>query len=140
MMLDLSQHIGEWVGSWSTFLEPPDLYDESPVGLTVSNDGDAWLLSYAGSIAGDAVTGSLRWLEADGRIDVRWIDSWHTAAVEEHLEAEAGHAPSYRYGGDDPWTWDIAIDPQPGRLVITHHNAGPGIPRYVGILMDLHRP
>lgn len=138
-MPDLTRHVGTWEGSWSTFLEPSELFDESPLSATISYDGDALVISYAGSIAGDVVAGRIRWSEADGTTTVDWVDTWHTQGRTEHLIGTDGEPPSYEYNGDDPWVWDITIEPSDSGVVVTHHNAGPntGVPRYVGVSMNL---
>ncbi len=40
-------------------------------------------------------------------------------------------------GGDDSWTWDITIDATDSGVTVTHHNTGPAVRRYVGVLMKL---
>ena len=136
-MPDLSAHLGTWEGSWQTFLEPDELYDDSPVRATITMDGDALVVDYQGSIASDAVVGRIRWSEAGRLTAVDWVDSWHTRGEHERLEGSGGAPPSYRYGDDDPWTWDVTIAADDAGVTITHHNAGPGVPRYVGVLMRL---
>lgn len=136
-MSELSEHVGAWEGSWRTFLRPGELHDESPVTATISTEGDGTIIEYEGSIQGQAVTGRMRWSEANGRSVVDWTDTWHTAGEPQRLEGSGDAPPSYQYGGDDPWTWDVVIDTSDSGVTITHHNAGPGIPRYVGVVMEL---
>lgn len=136
-MLDLSDHLGTWEGSWRTFLEPDELYDESPVRATIALDGDALVIHYEGSIEGAPVTGRIRWSEDGGVTSVDWVDSWHTRGDHERLAGIDGAPPSYEYGDDDPWTWDITISAGETGVTIAHHNAGPGVPCYVGVLMEL---
>lgn len=133
-MPDLSTHVGTWEGSWSTFLEPNQPYDESPIEATISYDGDTVVISYVASIAGEAVTGTLRWAEDGDTTTVEWSDSWHTAGKTEHLVGTGGAPPSYEYSGDDPWVWDTLVEATDSGVTITHHNAGPGagVPRYLG--------
>ena len=77
-MPGLADHLGAWEGNWKTFLRPDELYDESPIRATIARDDDAVVIEYSGAIAGDAVTGRLRWAEAEGGATVDWVDSWHT--------------------------------------------------------------
>ena len=136
-MIDLSGHLGAWVGSWQTYLEPGALYDDSPARADVTRVGSDYAIRYEGEIRGDAVTGRMR--VADGRIE--WVDSWHTLGSHEVLITDGDGPPSYDYEGDGAtWTWDVTIVPGHERLEITHHNAGPGVDRYVGVLMALERP
>ena len=138
-MPDLSAHLGTWEGSWSTFLDPNQPYDESPVKATISHDDDELVIDYKGAIAGDGVTGTIRWSEDDGTTTVDWVDSWHTEGRHEHLVGSGGAPPSYEYNGDDPWIWDITIEASDSGVTVTHHNAGPsaGVPRYIGVSMKL---
>lgn len=134
---DLSKHLGDWTGTWSTWLRPGELHDESAITLEVLDHDDGWLLSYEGTIAGDPVTGRML-VAPDGRI--AWTDSWHTAGEEQTLVPTDDGPAAYGYGPPDaPWTWSIDIDPAPDRLVITHHNAPPGIGPARAVLMDLVR-
>lgn len=139
MAQDLTQHLGTWEGSWSTFVEPNQPYDESPVRATISYEDDVLVVDYEGSIAGEAVTGAIRWSEAEGTTTVDWVDSWHTQGRHERLVGVDGEPPSYEYNGDDPWVWDIAIESSGSGVTVTHHNAGPnaGVPRYLGVSMQL---
>ena len=136
---NLTAHVGTWEGSWSTFLEPNQLYDQSPVKATIRYEGDVLVIAYEGSIAGDAVTGTIGWSETDGTTTSDWVDTWHTGGRNEHLVGLNGEPPSYTYNGDDPWVWDITIDASDSGVTVTHHNAGPnaGVPRYVGVAMKL---
>ncbi|MEA2000650.1 MAG: hypothetical protein U9N84_01990 [Actinomycetota bacterium] len=138
-MPDLAGHLGTWEGSWSTFLDPNQPYDEAPVKATISHDGDVLVIGYEGSIAGDFVTGIIRWSENDRTTTVDWVDSWHTNGQHEYLAGYDGEPPSYEYNGDDPWVWDITIETSDSGVTVTHHNAGPGagVPRYVGVSMKL---
>ena len=134
MLPSLDDHLGSWSGTWKTFLEPDTLFDGSSVAATITQDGNACVVTYEGSIGDDDVTGRLRWIPGGGVIE--WVDSWHTAGEDTRLE---GSPPSYQYGDDDPWTWDIENTTTPDSIIITHHNQGPGIPRYVGVVMELRR-
>lgn len=136
-MPDLMDHLGDWQGTWLTFLLPDELHDESPIRATVNRDDDGFVIEYRGSIQGDEVTGRLRWSEAGGTTTVDWVDSWHTGGKQERLEGFDDAPPSYQYGGDDPWIWDITIDASDSGITVTHHNTGPEIPRYLGVLMKL---
>jgi hypothetical protein len=136
---NLNDHLGDWEGTWHTFLQPDQLFDESPFKATIHRDGDAIVIDYSGSIEGKDVTGQLRWLETGGTTTVDWIDSWHTGGEPTRLEGSGGTPPSYQYGDDDPWTWDITIEATDFGITVTHHNAGPNVPRYVGVLMKLER-
>ena len=136
-MPDLMAHLGDWEGTWQTFLRPGELFDEAPITATIGRDGNTFVIDYAGTIEGAAVTGRLRWAETAGSSTVDWVDSWHTQGKLERLEGVGDAPPSYQYGDDDPWTWDISIETFAAGVTITHHNAGPGIPRYVGVLMRL---
>lgn len=135
-MPDLESHLGRWSGTWRTYLRPDELFDESAITATVSQDGNGYVIEYHGQIGGDDVTGSMRAQESDGMTTVDWLDSWHTSGELQRLQATAGEPPSYRYGDDEPWTWDIAIETSPGRITVAHHNSGPGIPRYLGVVME----
>lgn len=130
----LVDNLGSWTGSWKTFLQPDTLFDGSPLSATVTQDGDSQVIEYSGTIGDDDVAGTLRWVAGGSLID--WIDSWHTAGEPTRLE---GLPPSFQYGDDEPWTWDIEIAATAKSITITHHNAGPGIPRYVGVVMELER-
>lgn len=136
-MPELSEHTGTWEGSWRTYLRPGELHDQSPVTATISADGDSSIIEYEGSIQGQAVTGRMKWSENEDITSVDWRDSWHTAGELQRLEGKDESPPSYQYGGDDPWTWDVAIETSDTGVRLTHHNAGPGIPRYVGVVMEL---
>ena len=136
-MPDLIDHLGAWEGTWSTFLQPEALYDESPVRATIERDDGGFVIDYSGSIGDEEVTGRLRWSEAGGTTTVDWVDGWHTGGELARLEGSGGAPPSYQYGDDDPWTWDITIDATDAGVTVTHHNSGPGVPRYVGVLMRL---
>ncbi len=136
-MPDLIDYLGAWEGTWFTFLLPDELHDESPVRATIDQGDDGFVIDYRGSIRAQEVTGRLQWSEAGETTTVDWVDSWHTRGEHERLEGLDDAAPSYQYGGDDPWTWDITIDATDSGVIVTHHNAGPGVPRYVGVLMRL---
>ena len=136
-MHDLTDHIGSWTGSWRTYLRPDELYDESPVTATIRSSDDGFTIEYTGSIQGDPVTGRMLWSETDDDTAVDWVDSWHTQGERQRLVGSDSAPPSYQYGDDDPWTWDIAIGSTSDGVTVTHHNAGPGIPRYVGVVMSL---
>ena len=136
-MPDLSGYLGTWEGTWLTFLVPDELHYQSPVRATIDRDDGGFVIEYSGSIEGAEVTGRLRWSEVGGRTTVDWVDSWHTSGTDERLEGFGDAPPSYQYGGDDPWTWDITIRAADSGVTVTHHNAGPGVPRYVGVLMRL---
>jgi len=99
----LIDHLGAWEGVWFTFLEPDELFDESPFRATIERDADGFVIEYSGSIGGEDVIGRLWWSEARGKTTVDWVDSWHTGGEHERLEG-SGDAPprSYEYGGDDP--------------------------------------
>ena len=139
-MVDLSQHLGPWVGSWSTWLEPGVLHDTSPIALDVSNAERAgWVITYEGTIADDRVEGRLR-VGHDER-SIEWMDTWHTQGIEESLVRTPGGPPSYTYGPpDEQWTWSIQIEALPRSLVITHWNAPPDGEPAVAVNMDLRRP
>ena len=136
-MPSLIDHLGTWEGTWLTFLEPDDLFDESPIRATIERDDDGFVIDYSGSIGGEEVVGRLRWFEAGGTTTIDWVDSWHTGGEHERLEGLGDAPPSYQYGGDDPWTWDITIDTTDSAVTVTYHNAGPEVPRYVGVRMRL---
>lgn len=136
-MPGLIDHLGAWEGTWLTFLQPDELFDESPVRATIERDDDSFVIEYSGSIRGEEVVGRLRWSEAGGTTIVDWADSWHTGGEHERLVGFGGAPPSYQYGDDDPWTWDITIDATGSGPTVIHHNAGPEVPRYMGILMRL---
>jgi hypothetical protein len=136
---DLSNHVGRWTGTWSTWLRPGELHDESAIDAEVVAADGGWKVEYTGRIADDVVTGRMV-VSTDGeRID--WNDSWHTAGEDQHLAAAGGSMPAYDYGPDDaPWTWSIAIDPGPDSLTVTHHNRPPGGEAAVAVVMQLARP
>ncbi len=136
-MPDLGDHLGSWAGRWRTFLEPGELHDQSPVTATIERDGDDFVVEYRGTIEGAPVTGRLRWSEGAGTTTVDWVDSWHTQGERERLEGSGDAPPSYEYGDADPWTWDISIEADDRGVTVTHHNTGPDVPRYVGVLMTL---
>ena len=138
-MVDLSHHLGPWVGSWSTWLEPGVLHDESPLALEVSDaEGAGWVITYEGTIADDRVRGRLRVGKDDRSIE--WVDTWHTQGIEESLARTPDGLPSYTYGPpDEQWTWSIEIIPEPHTLVITHWNTPPGGEPAVAVNMDLQR-
>ena len=136
-MPDLIDYLGAWEGTWRTFLLPDELHDEAPVRASIDRDADGFVIGYSGSIRGEEVTGRIRWSETGGTTTIDWVDSWHTSGEHERLEGFGDAPPSYQYGGDDPWTWDITIDASDSGVTVTHHNAGPGVPRYVGVLMRL---
>ena len=138
-MADLSHHLGPWVGSWTTWLEPGVLYDESSIALEVSGGERAgWVITYEGTIADDRVRGRLR--VAHDAQSMEWMDTWHTQGVEESLETRPGGLPSYRYGpANEQWTWSIEIVPEPHTLTIIHWNTPPGGERAVAVRMDLRR-
>ena len=132
----LDDQLGSWVGTWTTFLEPEILFDDSPIEATVTAHGTTYTLEYSGSIGDDDVSGRLRWSVDGDAVD--WVDSWHTMGVPERLE---GSPPSYRYddGRGHLWTWDVEIVATADTITIIHSNAGPGTPRYTGVLMRLMR-
>jgi len=136
-MLDLNNHIGAWEGDWQTFLVPGELHAEGPVRGTIDRDDDGFVIEYSGPIGDVDATGRLRWSERDGATTVDWVDSWHTSGKTERLEGTADSAPSFRYAGDDPWTWDITIEADDSGVTVTHHNTGPRTPRYVAVVMRL---
>ncbi|MEA1903571.1 MAG: hypothetical protein U9N56_08610 [Actinomycetota bacterium] len=136
-MPDLIDHLGAWEGTWLTFLRPDELHDEAPVRATIDRDDDGFVIEYSGSIESEEVSGRLRWSEAGGTTTVDWVDSWHTSGKQERLAGFGDAPPSYQYGGDDPWTWDITIDATDSGVTVTHHNAGPEVPRYMAVLMRL---
>lgn len=137
-MPDLSDHIGAWKGHWQTFLEPEELHAEGPIQATIDREDDGFVIEYSGLIGAEETTGRLRWYERDGETTVDWDDSWHTAGKTERLEGTAATPPAYQYGGDDPWTWDITIDSNDSGITVTHHNTGPGVPRYVAVVLRLN--
>ena len=136
-MIDLTDHLGAWTGTWSTFLEPDKLYDQSPLQATIARVDGGFVIDYQGSIGSDPVSGRLGWSQNGETTTVEWLDSWHTAGRTEELHSSGDAPPSYVYAGDGLWVWDITIDATSRGIVITHHNTGPGIPRYVGVLMNL---
>jgi len=136
-MPDVFDHLGAWEGTRLTFLLPDELHDESPLRATIDRDGNGFVIDYRGSIQGDEVIGLLRWAETGGTTTVDWVDSWHTGGKQEWLEGFDDAPPSYQYGGDDPWTWDITIDATGSGVTVIHHNAGRAVPRYLGVLMKL---
>jgi hypothetical protein len=136
-MSSLMHHLGGWEGTWLTFLEPDELFDESPLRATIERTDDGFVIEYSGSIRGEEVVGRLRWSDVGETTTVDWVDSWHTAGEHERLEGIGDAPPSYQYGGDDPWTWDITIDAADSGVTVLHHNAGPEVPRYLGVLMKL---
>ena len=136
-MPTLIDHLGAWTGSWSTFFEPDDLFDASPLQANIEQNDDGFVIAYTGSIKGEDVEGRLVWSEDDTGTTVDWVDSWHTGGKHERLEGLGDAAPSYQYGGDEPWTWEISIDATDSGVTVIHHNSGPAIPRYVGVLMKL---
>ncbi len=136
-MLDLTDHRGAWTGMWRTYLEPGELYDESPLEATIAVREAGFVIEYRGSIQGQEVTGRIRWAEAGPATTVDWVDSWHTRGVHERLVGAGEAPPSYQYGDEDPWTWDITIAATDAGITVTHHNTGPGVPRYAGVVMRL---
>ncbi len=136
-MPNLSNHLGTWEGTWQTFLLPGEIFDEGPIVATIDRDSDAFVIEYSGEIKESNVTGRLRWSEARGNTTVDWVDSWHTGGELQRLEGLGDAPPSYQYEDADPWTWDITIDTTDTGFKVTHHNTGPEIPRYVGVLMKL---
>lgn len=137
-MPDMSTHLGTWKGTWETFLEPNAPYDVSPVRATITQEGDEFLIDYNGSIQGEDVAGRMSWSESGGTTVVDWVDSWHTGGEHQQLEGRDGAPPSYQYNDEeDPWTWDITVETTDSGITVAHHNAGPGIPRYLGVLMKL---
>lgn len=136
-MPDLSKHLGAWSGTWSTWLQPGELYDESPITLDVEPADGGWSIDYRGSIGGDPVTGRMV-VTADGR-HIDWTDSWHTAGSQERLDADGDSAPSYDYGpSDGPWTWSIHIEAADD-LLITHTNRPPGADPALAVEMRCSR-
>lgn len=114
------------------------LHDTSAIDLDVDETSDGWLLTYAGSIGDDDVTG--RMLVAPDGTTIRWTDTWHTGGEEQLLVGGDAPAPSFQYGPDEaPWTWSIAIDPRPGTLVIRHFNAPPDNDPALAVEMELTR-
>lgn len=138
-MPDLSNHLGRWTGTWSTWLRPGELHDESAIEADVTSVDGGWQIEYTGRIAEDPVTGRLL-VAADGqRID--WSDSWHTEGEDQLLTATDESLPAYDYGPDDePWTWSIAIDAPPDSLVVTHYNRPPGGDPAEAVAIRLTRP
>ncbi len=131
----LDDVIGTLHGTWRTYLQPGQLYDEAALTMEVVRTDSGWLITYEGPIKEDDVTGSMR-ITADGSA-ITWNDTWHTEGEDADLVAAAG-PPSYTYGPDDePWTWSIDIRPGEHALEIVHTNAPPGMDPAVAVVMEL---
>ncbi|GMQ97743.1 MAG: hypothetical protein BMS9Abin17_0244 [Acidimicrobiia bacterium] len=127
MRESLRHHVGEWVGTWSTWMEPDVLYDVSVLELTVADKDDGWLLTYEGGLARNHATGSMYYRFDESSSRITWTDSWHTGGHTSELLGMGDDAAFYAYtDGSDPWLWTIDISPRSDRLVIIHRNIPPG--------------
>ena len=127
MRRTLEGHLGTWVGTWSTWLQPDVLYDVSALEMSVVSQDAGWLLSYEGCIGADHATGSM-YYRFDGSMSrISWTDSWHTGGETSDLIGMGDDPAFYAYTDEsDPWGWTIDIDPREERLLITHRNIPPG--------------
>jgi hypothetical protein len=143
---DLSGFVGAWVGHWRTWVEPDVLHDESPITGEIRSllDGRDLLFTYEAAIGGDPVGGTaLIGSRQGGGCTIAWIDSWHTSGLmlTSHglwVEGAADAETTYEAEGQ-VWTWSTRFAVEAGRLVVRHWNAGPGVPRYLGVEAVLSR-
>ncbi|MCL1593337.1 MAG: DUF1579 domain-containing protein [Actinomycetia bacterium] len=127
MRRTLDGHLGDWVGTWSTWLQPDVLYDVSSLELSVVEQDDGWMLSYEGHIASDHAAGSMHYRFDVSSSRITWIDSWHTDGQKSELIGIGDDPAFYAYtDGSDPWGWTIDVEPREDRLLITHSNIPPG--------------
>jgi len=123
----LERHVGEWVGTWSTWLQPDVLYDVSRMELSVAEKDDGWLLTYEGDVARDHAVGSMFYRFDGSSSRITWTDSWHTGGQTSELLGMGYDPAFYAYtDGSDPWLWTIDISPRTERLIIIHKNIAPG--------------
>lgn len=142
--MDLRPLEGNWHGVWRTWVEPAQLYSESPIDATVTAlyEGKAALLRYTADLDGPVEGLTLLGHSQDGAT-VAWLDTWHTSGL---VMTSYGPVPEdgldvttiFR-AGDEEWRWSSEYGLDADRLVIRHYNEGPGVPRYLGVEAVLER-
>ena len=65
----LDDVIGTLHGTWRTYLQPGQLYDEAALTMEVVRTDSGWLITYEGPIKEDDVTGSMRQVQTDGETE-----------------------------------------------------------------------
>jgi hypothetical protein len=142
--MDLQALGGNWRGAWRTWVEPNELYSESPIEATVTPmfDGKAAVLRYTAELDGPVEGFTLLGRSQEGAV-VAWIDTWHTSGLvmTSHGATPNGAmdvATTFR-AGDEEWRWTSEYSVEDGRLVIRHYNEGPDVPRYLGVEAILER-
>ncbi len=142
--MDLQALEGTWRGTWRTWVEPEELYSESPITaeVTAMYDGKDAVLRYAADLDGPVEGFALIGATQDGAV-VAWIDTWHTSGL-----VMTSHGPAADDGitvattfhaGDEEWRWSSEYGIEDDRLVIRHFNEGPGVTRYLGVETILER-
>lgn len=142
--MDLQALNGSWHGRWRTWVEPGELYSESPIDATVTPmyEGKAAVLRYTADLDGPVEGFTLLGRSQDGAT-VAWIDTWHTSGL---VMTSHGPEPVDRLdvtttfrAGDEEWRWSSEYSLDDGRLTIRHYNEGPGVDRYLGVEAILER-
>jgi hypothetical protein len=132
----LAQLVGEWVGSTKVWLEPDQLYDESPTMGMIRPilDGRFVLHEYEGSLDGEPQSGMaiIGCQLTTGKFQAAWVDTWHMGTGIMSSEGELSDDGFWVLGHyDDPhggpaWGWrtEIKILDQ-DHIVITAYNISP---------------
>ena len=143
--MDLSALAGRWKGTWRTWVEPDELFSESPIEATVEvlHGGKDAVLRYTamleGAVEGFALIGATQ----DGAF-AAWIDTWHTSglvmASHGPVQADRVEVTTTFRAGEEEWRWtsEYLLD-EAGHLVVRHYNEGPKVARYLGVETVLER-
>jgi len=131
----LAQLVGKWLGITRTWLQPDELFDESPHHGTMRPlvDGRFLLYEYGGFMEGKPLQGAaiIGCNLSHGQFETAWIDSWHhgTSIMFSTGTAQAagfsvlGHYPAPE---GPPWGWRTAITLHDAdHLTITIYNITP---------------
>lgn len=136
---------GNWHGTWRTWVEPGELYDEGPIAGVVEaiHGGRGAVFRYQASLDGHVDGYAVIAATQDGPV-VAWLDTWHTGglAMVSHGEPrpdEITVATTYRAEGQQwRWTSEYRLGGA-GRFEIRHYNEGPDLPRYLGVEAIMER-
>lgn len=134
----LSQLIGEWEGTATTWFEPDKFADQSPVRGTMRSilDGKFVLHEYQGSFDGKPLEGMAIYGYHLGleKFQCAWIDSFHNGTAMMFSEGKRGEKDlamlgSYAYVTpeiEQHWGWRTEIEiVSEGEVKITAYNISP---------------
>lgn len=142
--MDFEPWQGVWMGSWTTWLEPDEVYGQSPFVATVDSLHDG--LGVAGqyhAVLDTEVSGYLFGGPTRSGWSMSWIDTFHTnGLVMTSLGETQGDAlvvsSDYLTDGET-WTWSSEYRVTDSAMWIRHFNQGPGSERYLAVEVQLSR-